>query len=114
MGKESSDQFHADDQQENAINQFVESFRASPIHIHQRRDTFEGKGDQAQENPKRQYAFESCRESVRKPDQALIHAGGRQKWKTRRLGLSVAMRGRFGRKGIIGRLGKVIGRGEYF
>ena len=62
-----ADQFHADDQQEDAVHQFVERLRATPIHARQRDGTLEGKDNDAEENAERQKAFERCRQRFRTP-----------------------------------------------
>ena len=67
VGDEGADQFHADDQQEDAVHQFVERLRATPIHARQR----DGSGRQ------RQRRRGECRtpKGVRALSPALSHTG---------------------------------------
>ena len=74
VGDEGADQFHADDQQEDTVHQFVERLRAAPIHARQRDGTLEAKDNDAEENAERQKTFERCRERFRTPDYTFIHA----------------------------------------
>jgi hypothetical protein len=76
MGETISDQFHADDQQQDAVDELVECLGTLPIHTHQCRDTFVGKGRNAEEDPQRQYAFEHCREQICIKNYTSLHERG--------------------------------------
>ena len=74
VGNESANQFHANDEQQSSIDQLVEGFRRAPIHLNQRDGTLVGEGNDTQENPESQQAFESSREPLGRPNYEVIHA----------------------------------------